>query len=126
MDEYKKWVEICESLKEKEINFYFKEREVWWCYIGENIGREQNGKEEFKRPVLIFKKINKDLFWGIPFTTKYKNEYYKFPVGIVSGELNYALWEQLRVFSSKRLLDYYTSLDKKFFEQLKFILKGFI
>lgn len=37
----------------------FKEGEIWWCVIGENIGIEINGKQKkFSRPVLVLKKIS--------------------------------------------------------------------
>jgi hypothetical protein len=43
----------------------YKEREVWWCSVGENIGFEEDGKNElFNRPVLILKIFSKELFWG--------------------------------------------------------------
>ena len=43
---------------------YFYEREIWWASLGENIGFEQNGKDEnFSRPVLILKKFNNHLLW---------------------------------------------------------------
>jgi len=25
-------------------NIYFKEREIWWCHLGANVGQEQDGK----------------------------------------------------------------------------------
>ncbi len=38
----------------------FSEREVWWCALGENIGDEENGKNElFERPVLIIRKCRR-------------------------------------------------------------------
>ena len=64
---------IDRNTKQKIIN----EGQVYWCSLGENIGYEQNGKgEDFRRPVLIFKKFNNDLFWGIPMSTKLKNNIY--------------------------------------------------
>lgn len=40
-----------------EINFYFKEREIWWCLLGMNVGHEQDGKNEnFESPVSVLKK----------------------------------------------------------------------
>jgi mRNA interferase MazF len=52
---------------------FFKEGEVWWCHIGENIGIESSGKhEEFTRPVFIFKKYDRYSFLGLPLTTKQK------------------------------------------------------
>jgi hypothetical protein len=45
----------------------FKEREVWWCSIGLNVGDEEFGKGvQFARPVLVFKKLSANLFLGLP------------------------------------------------------------
>ncbi len=52
---------------------YFKEGEVWWCSIGENIGVEINGKGNgFSRPVYIYKKLSKEGFMSIPLSTQIK------------------------------------------------------
>ena len=41
----------------------FKEGEVWWCYWGENVGIEINGKnDQFTRPVFILKNTTSILF----------------------------------------------------------------
>ena len=58
------WIRLKERLH---INNYepplFKEGEVWWCYIGENIGNEINGKSrKFTRPIFIFKKYDRYTF----------------------------------------------------------------
>jgi hypothetical protein len=40
-------------------NSLFKEREVWWCSIGLNVGDEEFWKGAyFTRPVLVFKKYS--------------------------------------------------------------------
>ena len=47
----------------------FNERDIWWCSIGVNVGYEVNGKNgPFERPVLIIKKYNNDMFFGLPLT----------------------------------------------------------
>ena len=52
---------------------FFKEGEIWWCYIGENIGIELSGKnKEFTRPAFVLKKYDKYSFLGLPLTTKHK------------------------------------------------------
>ena len=51
----------------------FKEGEVWWCHLGENMGVEINGKgNEFTRPMVILKKYDKYSFFGLPLSTKLK------------------------------------------------------
>ena len=73
-----KWNVLKQKLDRSEKRLIFKERDVWWCSVGVNIGHEENGKDEFfARPVLVIKKFNRHLFYGIPLTTKVKeNKYY--------------------------------------------------
>ena len=61
--EYNKWNEIKKQLAIKEKNLDFKNREIFWMKVGQNIGFETDGKgEEFLRPVLILRKFSKDSF----------------------------------------------------------------
>ena len=61
------------NVKKQEIHFsertndvYFKERQIWWCSVGQNIGSESYGKgEDFRRPILIYKKLSADLLYQI-------------------------------------------------------------
>ncbi len=82
----------------------FREREIWWCNVGVNVGIEIDGKgDEYMRPVLILLKFNSNQFWGIPLTSKIKKEnifYFKFDC---QGKQSYLCLSQLRVFDSKRL-----------------------
>jgi mRNA-degrading endonuclease toxin of MazEF toxin-antitoxin module len=80
-----------------------KEGEVYWCTLGENIGDEENGKgEDFRRPVLIFKKFNNNIFWGIPMSTKIKNNKYYVKVLLKNVEQSVMI-SQLRILDTKRL-----------------------
>jgi mRNA interferase MazF len=55
----------------------FEEGQIWWCYLGENIGHEENGKgDKFLRPVVILKKFNHRIFYAIPTSTQNKNNKY--------------------------------------------------
>lgn len=82
----------------------FKEREIWWCSLGVNVGIETDGKnEKFNRPVLIIKKFNQHQFWGIPLTSQIKEEndfYFKV---LIKQKVNYVCLTQMRVFDVKRL-----------------------
>lgn len=80
-----------------------KECEVYWCNLGENIGDEENGKgEEFRRPVLIFKKFNNNIFWGIPMSSKIKNNKYYVQV-LLKDTIRSVMISQLRLLDVKRL-----------------------
>jgi mRNA interferase MazF len=81
----------------------FKENEVWWCYIGENIGVEINGKSKnFARPVLVFKKYDKYSFLGLPLSTKNKIGSWYAPVYFL-GIPQVVILCQSRVFDYRRL-----------------------
>jgi mRNA-degrading endonuclease toxin of MazEF toxin-antitoxin module len=104
----------------KEAGPRIKEREIYWCSIGYNVGYEEHGKGiNFRRPVLIIKKFNTNLFWGVPLSTKIKegNKYY-FPITI-KGQNQSALISQMRTFDSRRLDQYICQLDEKDFELVK-------
>jgi mRNA interferase MazF len=56
--DFDKWNEQKKELDKKQKDMLFKEREIWWCNLGLNIGDEENGKgEKSTRPILIIKKI---------------------------------------------------------------------
>ena len=83
---------------------YVKEREVWWISIGVNVGAEIDGKNElFERPVLIFRKVGREQFYGLPLTSKEKSGPFYRLVHYSDSTGNVCL-SQLRVFSTKRLI----------------------
>lgn len=100
----------------------FKEGEVWWCSIGENVGSEINGKSRlFSRPVLIFRKLSAGTFLGLPTTSqKRKGTWY---VTITLGKV-----ESTVVLSQARVLDY-KRLSSKIGQleavEMKKVMKGF-
>lgn len=97
------------SNKKKEIHgtlkpsdFYFHEREIWWCSLGINIGYEQDGKNDnFERPVLILRKFNRDIALIIPLTSVAKENKYHHKLN-TSG--SFVILSQVRLISTKRLL----------------------
>lgn len=91
---------------------YFHEREIWWASIGANIGYEENGKNDnYERPVLILKKFNKEIFWGLPLTSKEKTGKYYFTTTHNNKKYSVII-SQLRILSSKRLLRNIRKLPK--------------
>lgn len=99
---------------------YFREREIWYCSMGHNIGYEQDGKgPDYSRPVLIIKKYNKYLFTGIPLTTKTKSFPFYFSIGKVNDKDANAILSQTRAYSSKRLINKVETLDNTTFEATK-------
>src|SRR3954465_7462545 len=99
---FNEWLPLKEVLHLKEKVIFFKEREVWWCTLGANIGFEQDGKNKnFERPVLILKKFNRDSVLAIPLTSRIKKHRYTF-VFTHNGQQFSALLSQVRLISTKR------------------------
>ena len=102
------------------------EREVYWCSLGENIGDEENGKGDiFRRPVLIFKKFNNNIFWGIPMSTKNKENKYYVKVLLKDVEQS-AMISQLRILDTKRLDTYIGYISKPDFIRIQNAVRNLI
>lgn len=106
---------------------YFKEREVWWCALGVNIGYEEDGKgPDFSRPVLIVRKFGA-LFYGVPLSTTPKRGpfYHAFTYKPERGE-SVALLSHLRSLDSRRLLHKDGTASSTDFEAVKAALSALL
>ena len=98
--------------------------------MGQNVGFEQNGKgKDFVRPVVILKKITNDMFIGVPLSTQLKDGdwFYKFTFkknDKVSN--NIAIIPQIKMYSTKRLLNRIGKINLENFDELKQKIKDFI
>lgn len=104
LQKFGKWNELKKDLHDKSTRPYFKIREVWWASVGQNIGDEQYGKNEFfERPVLILTRFYSTLALVIPISSKLKegNYYHSLNAEKVKGIL---ILSQARVIDAKRLL----------------------
>lgn len=102
--EFDNWNVIKKQLQKvvKAPDFFFHEREKWWCSLGVNIGYEQDGKNEnFERPVLILRKFNRDIALVVPLTSAVKEN--EFHHKLNTGE-SFVILSQIRLVSAKRLL----------------------
>jgi len=121
---YDKWNETKKDLVRKKEIIYFREREIYWANIGENIGFEQNGKgNDFTRPLLIFKKFSKYIFCGIPLSTKKKNGSFFFTFNFKDNQISTALLVQSRTYDVKRLDKKMGKISVDDFERLKLAFK---
>ncbi len=125
--EYNKWNTKKQSINySKDPEIYFKEREIWWCSIGLNIGFEENGKGElFNRPVLILKKYGRRVFVGIPIsnTKKEGRFYYKLKF---NDQENSLLLTHHKLFDSLRLTQKIGTLDLINFENIRKAVKDLL
>jgi mRNA interferase MazF len=105
---------------------YFRNKEIWWCALGLNIGFEQDGKNnDYERPVLVLKKINRYLALVVPLSTKIKDHPYYFEY-VYEGMCYSALVLQIRVVSSKRFLRRIGRLDANIFQKIAVFTMDFI
>lgn len=97
----------------------FKERDILFLSIGENVGYEQNGKgEEFLRPVLVYKKFSAHVFLGIPLTKTVKEGRFYFSFSFKKGK-SVAILSQIRLFDVRRVKYFLGRFGPETFGELK-------
>lgn len=83
---------------------FFHAREIWFCYLGANIGFEQDGKgDDFLRPTLVFRKFSREVLWGIPLTKTKKEKLYYFRFSFKPKIESVAILSQIRLIDARRL-----------------------
>ena len=118
--DFKVWSGRKSDLHENKVRLHFHERDVWFTYVGANIGCEQDGKgENFLRPVVILKKFNNETLWGIPLSSRKKTGRYYFTFEHDMDRMSTANISQLRLVDSKRLKYQIGSISNKDFVELK-------
>lgn len=114
---FNEWNNVKQKTNKKENKVGFKEREIFWLRLGQNIGAEEYGKgNEFQRPVLIVKKLTANIFIGIPLTSTIKNNdyFHEFKYNTKKGEAhNSAMILQLKTFDKKRLMTRIGMINRK-------------
>ncbi len=102
---------------------HFKEGEVWWAYLGVNVGSEIDGKgKDFLRPVTIYKKFSISQFLAIPMSTNIKEHKYK-QIIYLKGKCVSVLLSQVKTISSKRLSHYLAKLDNHDFVKIHGVIR---
>ncbi|WP_193315056.1 type II toxin-antitoxin system PemK/MazF family toxin [Poseidonibacter ostreae] len=103
MKDFDEWNKVKKEVDKRTNTINVKNREIYWASIGENIGSEQNGKgQSFSRPILIVQKLNKELFLGVPLSTKTKDGSFFYNFNLNNIQSN-ALLVQVKVYDVKRL-----------------------
>lgn len=92
---------------------FFQEREILYIKIGKNVGYEQDGKgEDFLRPVLVYKKFNREHFLGFPLTSKPKEGKFYFQIEH-NNRVSYLILSQIKTFSARRISHSIAKIGKK-------------
>src|SRR3989344_859081 len=128
--DFNRWNEIKKTMHENIVKHesFPKEREIWWCSVGVNIGVETDGKHDtFERPVLIVRVFNREMLWAVPVTSTMKDSPFYYPF-LFKNEDRSIILTQLRAISTKRLrrrVDVMSEEDfKKVVEVLTNLLKA--
>ena len=108
-------------------NKHYHEREVWWLSLGCNVGYEQDGAgEDFERPVLFLKGFSRFVCLVVPLTTSKKENPYHVSVGVVDGKQAVAIFSQLRLVDTRRLVNKVGMVDMRYFEAVRKAAKGML
>ena len=104
----------------------YHEGGIYWTYLGDNIGMEQDGgREAFARPTLIVRGFSKELVFCVPISSKQKTGEYYFPIqtGKISGVL---LLSQLRAIDTLRIGRHIADVSGDFLDHIKQIVSNII
>lgn len=121
IERYNSWNRKKQSLEDdcRFAKIYFKPGDVWWCSIGLNLGSEALGKgPEFRRPVLVLKKLSSDLCVVLPLTSKSKSGTWFVDVTL-HGETRWVMLYQIRTLHKKRFQRKMGQLDDMDFQRVK-------
>jgi len=124
--DYTKWHKIKTEINDLENRAFFHEREIWFCYVGANVGFEQDGRGgDYLRPILIVRKFNNEIFWGVPLTKsdKPKDSRYYYSFSFTENTISLAILSQIRLIDAKRLARQIGVMKKDDFEKVKKKLK---
>jgi mRNA interferase MazF len=99
---------------------FFKEQEIWWCYLGTNIGYEEDGKgEKSLRPVLVLRKFNQYTFIGLPLTTSIRKSLFHIQCEANDGRFRQAIISQLKAIDIRRLHERITFVRQESFSIIR-------
>lgn len=99
-------------------DFYINYRDVWYIKLGINVWYEQNWKTDFKRAVLVIKKIG-NIFLVIPMTTKEKNNIYHYKLKSFKWKISWLILSQLRTVDKKRFIKKIWEISAEEFKIIK-------
>ena len=125
--DFKKWHSKKTVIDKIEARPFFHERQIWYCYLGLNIGFEQDGSgPDFLRPILIIRKFNNEIFWGVPLTMTPKKTKYYFPFIFDKNTNSVAILSQIRLIDARRLGYKIGEISEEDFQRLKDKIKALL
>ena len=113
------------NLLKKEVNktekyFYPKHREIWYISIWKNIWFESNWKwDDFKRPVLILKRIW-TIFLIVSMTTKWKDNIFYYSLNNkYFNKPSFITLSQFKTVDKKRFIEKIWKIEENDFLEIK-------
>lgn len=123
---FNEWNEVKKQINNSQNPPEPREGEVWFCSLGVNIGREQDGKHKyFERPILVVRRWMKDCFLGVPLSTKIKHGNYYTHIH-VQDYLRTVLLIQMKLIDSHRLIRYLTTVSEIDLQKIRMLLADLI
>ena len=121
--DFDKWNNLKKDIENKSDNLIIKEKEIWWTYTGLNTGTESCWKwENFRRPVLVLRKLSHDNYIIIPLSSKIKT--WTWFENYTINWIEYtALLYQIKMLSIKRFYLRHAYMDLVKFLEIKKRLK---
>jgi len=117
--DFDKWNMKKKKLDKNKRDLLFKEGEIWWCSLGVNIGEEVYGKgENFRRPVVILKKLSHNSCIVMPTSTKKREGSWYHHLNVQDKD-RFVLMHQIRFISANRLYVRESTLSRDEFTALK-------
>lgn len=126
-EDFNKWNDLKQKIQFKNTKeIFFKESDIWWISLWQNIKSESNWKwNDFRRPVLVLKKLSSDTCIAIPLSTQEKNWTWFYTYNLHWEEYT-ALLYQIRMIHKNRFQRKIWELDEKDFSEIKKRLKNLL
>jgi len=119
--DYKKWMPVKVNINNSgAYPVGYKERDVWICNVGENIGFEEDGKgDDYTRPVLILKVFNRKFCHIVPLSTTDRRGRYYYSFDGKTGKTSVAILSQTRSVDATRLHEKIGKISQDDFDKIK-------
>lgn len=120
------WAKFAEQVERRPRPTGLKSGIICWCYLGVNIGTEQDGRgDNFTRPVLILNILSPTQVIILPFTSKRKEgkSYMEIPI---NGQLESLIMNQPRTVDLRRIGDFLDEISGQELDKIRKIVVGLI
>lgn len=97
------WAKVATEIERRERGGLYKPGAIYWCHLGVGIGSEIVGKGRgFTRPVLVLARLDDNLVFIVPITTKDKQGGHYVEI-VVNGAIENVILYQSTIVDVKRL-----------------------